>query len=145
MTKPFWKTKKLEEMSQSEWESLCDGCGLCCLTRLEDEDSGAMALTNIACSYLDFETCGCTDYKNRKTNVPDCMSVTLKILPDLHWMPETCGYRLIHQGKDLYDWHPLVSGDIKTVHEAGISMSGNMISDKKVDEIDLEDHIVRWL
>ena len=140
---PFWKTKSLGEMSAAEWESLCDGCGQCCLYKLEDETNNEMALTNVACRYLDLGACRCTDYANRTTNVPDCVALTADNAGELNWMPQTCAYRRLAEGKDLYWWHPLVSGDPDTVHQAGISVRGKAISEDRVD--DLEDHIVDWL
>lgn len=133
MKKQFWKEKKLEEMTTDEWESLCDGCGLCCLIRLEDEDTGEIVQSNIACKYLDLETCRCTDYANRKTNVPDCWKITPKNIDKIYWMPETCAYRLIYEGKKLYKWHPLISGDKNSTHKAGISYIGEMVSENDAD------------
>jgi uncharacterized cysteine cluster protein YcgN (CxxCxxCC family) len=137
MTDPFWKTKKLEELTKPEWESLCDGCGLCCLVRLEDEDTGETVQSNIACRYLDQATCRCTDYENRKTNVPDCWKITPENIHQIYWMPDSCAYRLVYEGKDLYPWHPLISGDKNSVHEAGISYIGEMVSEEDVDWDDL--------
>ncbi len=140
---PFWKTKPLADMDTQEWESLCDGCGQCCLYKLEDEDNDEMALTNVSCRYLDLGACRCTDYENRNTNVPDCVQLTPENAGALNWMPQTCAYRLLAEGKNLYWWHPLVSGNPNSVHEAGISVRGKAISEDRVD--DLEDHIVDWL
>ena len=139
---PFWQRKSLAEMSQKEWESLCDGCGKCCVNKLEFEDTGKVVQTNVACKLLDTQSCRCSDYKNRKKLVPDCIRLTPKVVSKMDWLPDTCGYRLIDAGKDLYWWHPLVSGDVHTVHEAGISVRGRVISETGVD--DLEDHIVDW-
>jgi uncharacterized cysteine cluster protein YcgN (CxxCxxCC family) len=136
----FWKTKKLQEMTTPEWESLCDGCALCCCIRLEDEDTHEMVLTNVSCSYLDHESCGCGDYKNRQTNVPDCVKLTPENLEQVYWMPETCAYRLLYTGSDLPDWHPLLTGDKDSVHKAGISLKGQMISENEVD--DLESYVL---
>lgn len=137
MQNQFWKNKKLEEMTTDEWESLCDGCALCCLIRLEDEDTGEMVQSNIACKYLDQETCKCTDYANRKTNVPDCWKITPENIHQIYWMPDTCAYRLVYEGRDLYDWHPLVTGDKNSTHKAGISHIGEMVSEEDVDMDDL--------
>lgn len=134
MTKPFWKEKTLEQMTTQEWESLCDGCALCCHIRLEDEDTGELVQTNISCKYLDLGTCKCTDYQNRSINVPDCIKVTAKNIPQLHWMPESCAYRLLSEGRELYDWHPLVSGDPESVHKAGISFLGEIVSEEDIEE-----------
>ena len=140
---PFWKTKTLDEMNNQEWESLCDGCGQCCLHKLKDIDSNQTALTNVSCKYLDLNTCQCTDYKNRSTNVPDCVELTAQNAGELEWMPQTCAYRLLAEGKSLYWWHPLISGNNNTVKEAGISIENKAISEEFIE--DLEDHIVNWL
>ena len=121
---PFWRVKRLEEMTGAEWESLCDGCGRCCLNKLEDEDTGEIAWTDVACRLLDGETCRCRDYANRQALVPDCIPLNPETVRSLTWLPPTCGYRLVEEGHDLYWWHPLVSGDPETVHEAGISVRG---------------------
>jgi uncharacterized cysteine cluster protein YcgN (CxxCxxCC family) len=133
MSNQFWKEKSLTEMSTAEWESLCDGCALCCLIQLEDEDTGELAQSNIACKYLDLNTCKCTDYANRCTNVPTCWKITPQNLDQIYWMPETCAYRLVYEGKDLFDWHPLISGDPQSVHKRGISHKGEMVSEDEVD------------
>ncbi|MCH2037309.1 MAG: YcgN family cysteine cluster protein [Rickettsiales bacterium] len=142
-TAPFWKTKTMAEMSKQEWESLCDGCGLCCLIRVLDEDSGDTAITNVGCRYLNTDTCRCTDYQNRKKNVPDCIVLTPEKVEDYEWLPETCAYRLVKRGEDLPFWHPLQSGNPSSVHEAGISMQGSIVLEDEID--DIEDHIVGWL
>ena len=140
---PFWESKSLEEMFESEWESLCDSCGQCCLFKLEDADTGEYALTDVACRFLDHDTCQCSDYKNRQRNVPDCVKVTSSNIAELRWMPETCAYRLLAEGKPLNWWHPLVSGDPETVHTSGASVRGKAISEDMVD--DLEEHVVEEL
>ncbi len=134
----FWREKTLAEMSQTEWESLCDGCGKCCLHKIR-EKSGALSLTNVACRLLDTDTCRCTNYARRKTLVPDCVVLTPASLPAIDWLPSTCAYRLVQEGKELPDWHPLVSGEEASVHAAGISMQGRCISER--DAGPLEDHI----
>jgi uncharacterized cysteine cluster protein YcgN (CxxCxxCC family) len=121
---PFWKRKKLKEMSREEWESLCDGCARCCLVKLEDEDTGRIHFTSAACKLLDGKTCRCTDYRNRNRRVPDCVRLTPENVGTLSWLPRTCAYRLLAEGKDLAWWHPLVSGRAETVREAGISVAG---------------------
>ena len=141
---PFWRRKALGEMTASEWESLCDGCGRCCLNKLEDWDTGELSWTNVGCRLLDGESCRCRDYPNRHAKVADCVALTPENVPELKWLPPTCGYRLIAEGRDLYWWHPLISGDTRTVHEAGISVSGRTVSEKDVPESDLENHIVKW-
>lgn len=140
---PFWETKTLAEMSEAEWESLCDGCGQCCLYKLEDADTGEYALTDVACRYLDHDTCRCSDYANRQRNVPDCVKVKPDNIAGLRWMPETCAYRVLAEGRELEWWHPLVSGDPETVHTSGISVRGKAIDEDRVD--DLEDHVVEQL
>ena len=137
---PFWRQKTLAEMSPSEWEKLCDGCGKCCLHKLEDTDSGEISYTNVACRLLDLGTCRCMDYKQRRKLVHDCLQLSPKAIRELKWLPPTCGYRLVDEGKPLAWWHPLVSGDPETVHQAGISVRGRAIAEKQAG--DLEDHIV---
>ncbi|MHA1564311.1 MAG: YcgN family cysteine cluster protein [Alphaproteobacteria bacterium] len=139
----FWEHKSLAEMSPEEWEAVCDGCGQCCLHKLEDEDSGAIALTNVACRFLDLGNCHCSDYANRKTIVPDCIQLTPASAETLPWLPETCGYRLLARGQPLAWWHPLVSGDPDTVHRAGISVRDQAINEDKV--ADVQDHVMAWL
>jgi hypothetical protein len=140
---PFWKTKKLSEMSPSEWESLCDGCGKCCLNKLEYEDTGEIDWTNVACRLLDHRSCRCKSYGLRKVLVEECVSLTPDNLAAIDWLPPTCGYRLVKEGRDLYWWHPLISGDPETVHVAGISARGRVVSEE--DAGDLEDHVVDWV
>lgn len=140
--KPFWREKSLQDMTQAEWESLCDGCAKCCLEKLEDVETGEISYTNVACRLLDCDVCRCTNYAERQKFVPDCVMLTPKNIPQLHWMPSTCAYRLLSEGKDLPHWHPLVSGDPNSVHQAGISVRGRVISEGSAG--DLEDHIVAW-
>jgi len=137
---PFWKRKAFAEMTRGEWESLCDGCARCCLAKLEDEDTGEIAYTNVACRLLDHETCRCTKYAERSRFVPDCVTLTPENVGLLRWMPSTCAYRLLAEGKDLPDWHPLVSGHPDSVHWAGISVRGRIVCERKA--IDLEDYVV---
>ncbi|WP_417477399.1 YcgN family cysteine cluster protein [Maricaulis sp.] len=144
MTQPFWKTKTLSQLTKPEWESLCDGCGKCCLIQLEDEDSGLRLHTDVTCRLFNPDTCRCGDYTNRKQRVPDCVILTPKNVTELEWMPQTCAYRLIGEGKDLFDWHPLVSGDPMSVHKAGMSIRNQVISEDEVDPEDWEDRIVEW-
>ncbi|HVZ07726.1 YcgN family cysteine cluster protein [Rhodopila sp.] len=139
---PFWKTKRLEDMNSAEWESLCDGCGRCCLHKLRDLDTDELAFTNVACRMLDLQSCRCKDYPRRRRWVPDCVSLTPAALGEIDWLPPSCAYRLLHEGKDLYWWHPLVSGDPNTVHEAGVSVQGRAITERKAGP--LENHIVDW-
>jgi uncharacterized protein len=126
MTLPFWKTTQLEDMSRREWESLCDGCGKCCLSKLEDEDTGQIVWTSVACRLFDAGKCACRDYTNRNIEVPDCVLLTPENVRTIPWLPKTCGYRLVAEGKDLFDWHPLISGSPDTVHKAGVSIRGKV-------------------
>jgi hypothetical protein len=142
-TPPFWRTRTLAEMSEAEWESLCDGCGLCCLHKLQDADTDEIALTDVACRLLDTESCRCRDYENRFEHVPDCVRLTPQTAGALAWLPETCAYRRLAQGKSLSWWHPLVSGDPETVHAAGISVRGQAVSEDDIG--DVQDHVVTWL
>ncbi|MGI9406088.1 MAG: YcgN family cysteine cluster protein [Hyphomicrobiaceae bacterium] len=130
----FWRQKTLDEMTNEEWESLCDGCGKCCLIKLIDEDTEEMHHTRVACELLDIGSCRCSDYENRHAKVPDCVQLRAGSILDIPWLPDTCAYRLVAEGKDLAWWHPLVSGDPETVHQAGISVRGWVISEKKVDD-----------
>ena len=139
----FWETKKLDQMNKAEWEAVCDGCGKCCLNKLEDEDSGEVALTRVACRLLDNETCLCTQYPIRHQFVPECIVLTPKTLEDnMYWLPRTCGYRLLYEGRGLYDWHPLIAGNSTAIHEAGVTMQGRTVPEFEVDEDDWEDHII---
>src|SRR5438552_12296128 len=141
----FWKTKTLEEMSGPAWDSLCDGCGRCCLNKLEEEDTGRIYYTSVGCRLFDEASCRCKDYVNRQAFVEDCLQLTPENVPETPWLPPTCGYRLIAEGKDLYWWHPLVSGDPDTVHEAGVSVRGRVQgTESEIADADLEDHIVQW-
>lgn len=143
--KPFWETKRLEEMSSAEWESLCDGCAKCCLIKLEDEDTGDIAMTRLHCKLLDAETCRCSDYTNRKTHVPDCVILTPKDVSELRWMPKSCSYRLINEGKPLPDWHHLRSGDTERIHEVGASIMGRTLSEETLFDPDDADQIAEWI
>jgi len=143
-TAPFWKTKSLAQMTAAEWESLCDGCARCCLMKLEEEDTGEIWYTDVACALLDSGACRCKDYNNRTALMPDCVALTPDVIGTLNWLPPTCAYRLIDEGEDLYWWHPLLSGDPETVHNAGISVRGRTVREQDVSEAELEDHIVDW-
>lgn len=142
MPQPYWKTKKLEEMSRTEWEQLCDGCGRCCLHKLRDDDTGEIAFTNVACRLLDGTSCRCGDYANRRARVPDCEQLTPASVRRIDWLPPSCAYRRLAEGKSLLWWHPLVSGDPETVHEAGISVRGRAVNERAAGP--LEHHIVTW-
>ncbi len=139
----FWEQKTLEQMTPSEWESLCDGCGKCCLHKLEDEDTGDVYVCNVACRLLDLETCQCRDYPNRKQLVPDCTVLTPNKIEEFHWLPTSCAYRLLAEGNSLPDWHPLISGSASSVHEAGISVRGRVVSEDEADDLQL--HIIDWV
>ncbi len=139
----FWRRYKLGELTPVEWEALCDGCAKCCLIKLEDEDTGALAYTSVACRLLDTGTCRCGNYPLRRQLVPACVVLTPKTLREaMAWLPSTCAYRLVAEGRDLYRWHPLISGDPETVHSAGISRRGRMVPEYEVAEEDLEDHVI---
>lgn len=143
--RPFWNIKTLDEMTTEEWESLCDGCGRCCLHKLEDIETGLYFYTNVTCRLLDTETCRCMDYRNRASLVKDCLVLSSADREHYNWLPISCAYRRLANGMDLEWWHPLVSGDPDTVHQAGISVHGRTVSENEVREEQLEDHIVSWI
>ncbi len=142
MDKPFWQTKPLDQMSAPEWESLCDGCGRCCLHKLRDEETEALSFTNVACRLLDLHLCTCRDYPHRQVHVPDCVALSPQALDDIDWLPPSCAYRRIQEGRGLAWWHPLVSGDPDTVHQAGVSIRGRAISEERSGP--LEFHLAEW-
>lgn len=144
MENRFWETKRLEEMSPEEWELICDGCAKCCLLKLEDEDTGEIAYTRLHCRLLDSETCRCSNYASRKCHVPDCVTLTPKTVGELRWMPESCAYRVLHEGGRLPGWHHLVCGDRSRVHTSGHSVRGLTVSEDTVLEEDQIDWIVNW-
>ncbi len=142
---PFWEAKSLGEMTDSEWESLCDGCGKCCLNKLEEEGTDRTFYTDVGCQLLDGETCRCRDYPHRLEKVEDCVRLTPESLKTISWLPPSCAYVLLAEGKRLYWWHPLVSGDPTTVHTAGVSVRGRVTaSEIDVSDDMLEDYIVSW-
>jgi uncharacterized cysteine cluster protein YcgN (CxxCxxCC family) len=142
---PFWRVKRMSEMSAREWESLCDGCGRCCLNKLTDVDTGETVYTDVGCKLLDDESCRCTDYARRQTRVKDCVRLTWRNVSRLTWLPPTCAYRLVAKGKDLPWWHPLVSGSPETVHAAGVSVRGRVTaSERDVPDDKMEDYVVSW-
>ena len=139
----YWETKPLTQMDEAQWEAVCDGCAKCCLVKLQDEDSGELAFTNLACRQLDLGTCRCKDYERRTQVVSDCVKLTKDNLAQIDFMPPSCAYRLLNEGKDLPDWHPLVSGTPASVVEAGMSVHGRVIPENEGDE-DAENHVVEW-
>jgi len=142
---PFWRTKTLEEMTEAEWESLCDGCGRCCLVKLEDDDTGRLHATDIGCRLFDASTCRCHDYANRSKTVPDCVTLTPDAVRTLSWLPPTCAYKLVGEGRDLAWWHPLVSGDPETVVAAGVSVRNRVYANEdEVAEEEIVERIVNW-
>ena len=139
------KPRRWRRCPDAEWESLCDGCARCCLEKLEDEDTGKIYFTHVSCKLLDAGLCACKDYANRSDQVPDCVRLTPANVRTLNWLPPSCGYRLVAEGRDLYWWHPLISGDPNTVHEAGVSVRGRVQgTEDEIADADLEDHIVQW-
>ena len=134
--KPWWDTKSLGELSKQEWEALCDGCGLCCLVRFEDEDTGDIVPTRVHCKLFDSQLCRCTDYEHRKAQVPDCIQLTPWNIDTLKWMPKSCAYRRVNEGRGLAWWHPLVSGDPETVHQSGVSIRGQTISEEALSDVE---------
>ncbi|WHZ35932.1 MULTISPECIES: YcgN family cysteine cluster protein [unclassified Sagittula] len=139
----FWEKKRLKDMSKDEWEALCDGCGKCCMNKLEDEDTGEVALTRVACRLFDDSTCRCSQYPIRHQFVPECIVLSpANLHHNLYWMPETCAYKLLNNGNPLPDWHPLLTGSPDSVHKAGVSMQGATVPEFEVGEDDWEDHII---
>jgi len=143
--KPFWETKSLTEMNREEWESLCDGCGRCCLIKLEDEVTEKLAETNVVCRYFNHDTCGCNEYKKRSELVPECLTLSPDNLAACYFAPPTCAYRLLAEGKKLPNWHPLIHGSDELMRALGISVAGIVISEEVVHEDQLESHIIDWL
>jgi uncharacterized cysteine cluster protein YcgN (CxxCxxCC family) len=141
----FWNSKSLAEMTPQEWESLCDGCGRCCLHKLEDVDSGLLFYTNVACRLLDEHHCRCTSYPERMHLVPDCLQLSADDGSQFNWLPASCAYRKLANGQPLEWWHPLVSGDPGSVHQAGISVRGRVVSETQVPREQLEDHVINWI
>lgn len=139
----YWETVPLKFMTPEEWEALCDGCGKCCLNKIEYEDTGEVDYTRVACKLLDGDSCQCSNYANRRDFVPDCVQLSPKTLPKIaYWLPKTCAYRLLHQGDPLHDWHPLITGDPESTHRAGVSVRGWTIPEYEVHEDDWEDYVI---
>jgi hypothetical protein len=141
---PFWEDKPLTALSAAEWEALCDGCGRCCLLKLEDEDTGVIVTSDVRCQLLDGQSCRCTDYPDRQRKVPDCIKLTPENVATTSWIPTTCAYRRLAEGRGLAWWHPLISGDPETVVAAGVSVRGRTVDERDVDPEDWENHAVDW-
>lgn len=144
-TKPFWEVKKLSAMSKEEWESVCDGCAKCCLHKLEDVETGLIHYTSVVCRYLDQKKCRCTVYDKRKRLVPNCIILKTGEIDDLYWMPASCAYRLLNEGKPLPAWHPLITGSRKAIIDTGNTVTGRVISEEFVHQEGLDEHIVNWV
>ncbi len=143
--KPFWEAKPLQALSPTEWESLCDGCARCCMLKLQDEDSEEIVHTAAVCHLLDLQTCRCTDYDRRHERVADCIDFSADLVAQLAWLPRSCAYRRLAEGRRLAAWHPLLSGSADSVHAAGISVRGKVVSETAVHKDELEDMIVHWV
>lgn len=141
----FWELKSLNEMDTEEWESLCDGCAKCCLHKLEDEETHEVVYTQIACRHLNLNSCRCGNYSNRKSLMPSCLSIKEDCVNNFQWLPQTCAYRLLAEGKSLFDWHPLISGSVDTVHGSGVSVKGKVLSENYIHPDDMEAYIIRWI
>lgn len=140
----FWTSRSLDDFDEQEWEALCDGCGRCCLIKLEDEESGELFFTSVICKYYDQDNCRCSCYNKRSVNVPSCIKVTPDVARNEKWLPDTCAYRLLAEGKPLFDWHPLLSGSRDSVHEAGISVRDKVVAETHVHLDELHEHIASW-
>lgn len=140
----FWETKTLAEMTPSQWESLCDGCGKCCMAKVIDDDTDELYYTTVACQLFDAQTCRCSNYENRQKIVADCVRLSLENVGEIPWLPQSCAYRLINEGKPLFDWHPLISGDKNSVHAAEVSMRGRVTAFEQdfSDQQEYLDHII---
>ena len=143
--KPFWEIKRLEELNEAEWEALCDGCGQCCLIRFEDEQTGTVGTTSVVCRLFEMESWRCSRYSERHQLVPDCVRLDADSVRDFTWLPGTCAYRLIDEGRPLYDWHPLIAGNHDEIRRAGVSVYGNVVSEKNVHPDDLAWRVVKWV
>jgi uncharacterized cysteine cluster protein YcgN (CxxCxxCC family) len=141
---PFWKQKDLADMDRTEWEMLCDGCGKCCLFKLEYKELHEVRYTNVACQYLNILTCRCKSYWNRHALVAGCMVLDSSRVQQFYWLPRTCTYRLLYEGKELPEWHHLVSGDPDTIHKLGHSVKGKVISEEFIHPKQLAEHVTDW-
>jgi hypothetical protein len=140
----FWETKSFDKLNREEWDALCDGCGRCCLLKIEDQDNGDLFYTNVVCEFHDSEHCRCTAYQHRSSLVPDCIKVTPELARDEKWLPDTCAYRLLAERKSLFDWHPLITGDPDSIHQADLSVRDKVVSEKFVHPDELPEHLVHW-
>jgi len=138
---PFWESKTLDEMTQAEWESVCDGCGLCCLSKLQDEETDEIVYTSVVCRYSDLKTGQCTDYANRSVNVPACVQLTKERVAEFDWLPDTCSYRVLYRGQCLPDWHPLISGQASSLTAAGIGLTAIPVV-VDTGDLDYEDYLM---
>lgn len=145
MKDKFWQELSLSEMTRAQWESLCDGCGRCCLHKIEYEDTNEIYFTDVACRYLDEETCQCPHYGVRQSKVPDCLTIYPNWGKKFLWLPTTCAYRLLSENKPLFDWHPLISGDVNSVHLAGISVRGRTYRDDEIPQEEVYKHVINWV
>ncbi len=142
----FWQAQDLKSLTRSQWESLCDGCGKCCLHKLQDEDDDQVYYTDVACRYLDPQTARCTDYTSRLQNVPGCLNLTPATLYDCYWwLPPSCAYRRLAEGKNLPAWHPLISGQADSVVTAGHSVANRSVSESELDEDLWQERVVQWV
>ncbi len=141
----FWQRYSLAEMTSQEWEALCDGCGLCCLVKLEDEDSSEVVYTSVACQLLDTKTARCTDYENRQSIVPDCLQLTPERVHELKWLPPSCAYKRLDIGQSLPRWHPLLTGNPNSVRKARHSAAGRCIPESTIDAENIEEYVIRWV
>ncbi len=139
---PFWRAKTLDELKHREWEAVCDRCGLCCLVKLQDADSGTVVYTDVACNYLDIDTCRCTVYGCRQERVSECLQLTPENLSQVNWLPPTCGYRLLREGRPLPPWHPLVSGHGRSVHQALCSARHIAVAPDQISDQELVNHVI---
>lgn len=142
---PFWQTKKLSEMSEEEWESLCDGCAQCCQLKFKIADCPEYVVTPVVCKLLDTDTCRCVSYENRHRLVPDCVEISPTNVDSLYWLPDSCAYRLISKGKSLYDWHPLIAGDSQKMIDLGVSVANRAISERDIHPDDLVTQAIKWV